>query len=45
MKGELLGILPGRETFIFNKEGICTFTFRALGADPHIKEALKHLNS
>lgn len=38
-----LGILPGRETFVFNTEGELTFKIRALGADPHITKALQHL--
>ncbi len=43
VKKGILGILPGRETFVFNEEGILTFKFSALGADPHIKKALTHL--
>lgn len=45
VKGELLGILPGRETFVFNKEGKLTFKFRSMGAEGHIRQALKHLQS
>ena len=44
VQSNLLGMLPGRETFIFDKEGKLTFRFKAMGADPHIKKALKHLN-
>lgn len=43
VKSNLLGILPGRETFVFNKEGNLTFKFKSMGADAHIDEALKHL--
>ncbi len=39
----LLGMLPGRETFVFNKDGKLIFKFKSMGADAHIKEALKHL--
>jgi len=41
----LIGLLPGRETYVFNKTGELTFKFSALGADNHIKKALKHLKS
>ncbi|MEL6812804.1 MAG: peroxiredoxin [Bacteroidota bacterium] len=43
VKKGLLGMLPGRETFVFDKDGKLTFKFSAIGADPHIKKALKHL--
>ncbi|MDC8004511.1 peroxiredoxin [Aureisphaera galaxeae] len=43
VKKGLLGILPGRETFIFNKEGKLVYKFAAMGADPHIKNALTYL--
>lgn len=43
VKNALLGMLPGRETFVFNEEGILTFKFNALGADDHIKLSLRHL--
>lgn len=39
----LFGILPGRETFVFNKEGKLTFKFKSMGIDGHIEEALKHI--
>ncbi|NND63868.1 MAG: peroxiredoxin [Flavobacteriaceae bacterium] len=43
VKKGILGLLPGRETFVFNKNGELTFKFEALGADPHIKKAIAHL--
>ncbi len=43
VKPNLLGILPGRETFVFSTEGTLTFKFKAMGADPHIQKALRHL--
>lgn len=43
VQANLLGILPGRETFVFNTDGVLTFKFKAMGADPHIKKALEHL--
>lgn len=39
----LLGILPGRETFIFNNKGILIAKFKAMNAQPHIDGALKQL--
>ena len=40
----LFGLLPGRVTFIFDKEGKVVHTFRAdFQANSHIKEALKVL--
>lgn len=40
------GLLPGRVTFVVNKEGIIVHTFRAdFNADNHIKEALKVLKN
>ncbi|MBX2827128.1 MAG: peroxiredoxin [Flavobacteriaceae bacterium] len=43
VKKGLLGVLPGRETFIFNSQGQLLYKFAALGADPHIKKSLKFL--
>lgn len=43
VKKGLLGVLPGRETFVFNKEGILVYKFAAFGADPHIKKSLDYL--
>ena len=43
VKKKLMGLLPGRETFVFDNSGILTFKFSALGADAHIQEALQHL--
>ncbi|MAY21453.1 MAG: peroxiredoxin [Flavobacteriaceae bacterium] len=44
VKSTLLGILPGRETFLFDKEGKLTFKFRSISGDSHVKEALKHIS-
>lgn len=43
VKKNMMGLLPGRETFVFDASGILTFKFSALGADPHIIKALLHL--
>lgn len=40
VKNNFLGLIPGRETFVVNKEGIIIFTFNSMNADQHIKEAL-----
>lgn len=45
VKSTMLGILPGRETFVFNAEGKLIKKFRSLAADPHIRMALKQLNN
>lgn len=44
VKSALLGILPGRETYVFNADGILIKRFKALAADPHIRMALRELN-
>lgn len=42
----LFGLIPGRVTFVINKDGKVAHTFRAdFNADKHIKEALKVLKS
>ena len=43
VKSTFLGMLPGRETFVFNKEGILTYKFQSLNAQPHIDRALREL--
>lgn len=44
VKKVLLGILPGRETFVFDHQGKLIYKFKALGADAHIRNTLKQLN-
>ena len=44
VKSTMLGILPGRETYVFNAQGELIKKFKALAADPHIRGALKQLN-
>ncbi|KAK9823672.1 hypothetical protein WJX72_004561 [[Myrmecia] bisecta] len=42
IKGGLLGLVPGRETLVFDKSGKCVFTERsALNAGKHVNGALK----
>jgi len=43
VKKSILGLIPGRETFIFNAEGKLVLKFNSLNADPHIRKALKTL--
>jgi peroxiredoxin Q/BCP len=43
VKNNLLGLIPGRETFVVDKKGIIIFTFNSMNAERHIKEALKVL--
>lgn len=43
VKSALFGLLPGRETFVFNKEGKLAYKFESMNAKHHIDKALKHL--
>lgn len=43
VKKNLLGLLPGRETFIFNDKAKLILRFNSLDAKPHIRKALKTL--
>lgn len=43
VKSNLLGLLPGRETFVFNKEGKLIFRFNSMNSTGHIVEALNAL--
>ena len=40
VKPNLLGLLPGRETFVFNKEGKLLHKFNSMNAKRHMPEAL-----
>lgn len=41
VKSELLGLLPGRETFVISKKGIIEMRFNSMLAAKHIPKALK----
>lgn len=42
VKKDLFGLLPGRQTFVYDKEGKNVLVFRSqLNAEQHITEALK----
>ncbi|NEQ52374.1 MAG: peroxiredoxin [Leptolyngbya sp. SIO3F4] len=44
VKGSLMGLLPGRVTFIADKEGVVRHTFNAqFKAEEHVEEALRVL--
>jgi peroxiredoxin Q/BCP len=43
VKKNLLGLIPGRETFIFDADGKLILRFNSLSAEPHIRKALKTL--
>tara|TARA_B100000508_G_C11451084_1_gene274111 strand:- start:1225 stop:1671 length:447 start_codon:yes stop_codon:yes gene_type:complete len=43
VKPSLLGFLPGRESFLFNKQGKLIFKFRSISGSAHVTEALKHI--
>ncbi|HKJ48772.1 MAG TPA: peroxiredoxin [Christiangramia sp.] len=43
VKPNLLGLLPGRETFVFDKEGKLLHKFNSMNANRHMPEALSIL--
>ena len=43
VKSKILGLLPGRETFVFDPDGKLIFKFSSLDATPHIRKTLKLL--
>jgi len=44
--GDLFGILPGRQTFVISKDGVCLLSFNSqLGATEHTKQALDVLKT
>lgn len=43
VKAGLLGLLPGRETFVFDKDKKLIHRFNSMGASQHIPEALNSL--
>jgi thioredoxin-dependent peroxiredoxin len=46
IKGDMLGLLPGRQTFVFNKAGKCVLSFNdQLNAEKHVAEAIKALSA
>ncbi|NCT18683.1 MAG: peroxiredoxin [Flavobacteriaceae bacterium CG_4_8_14_3_um_filter_34_10] len=45
VKKNLLGLLPGRETYVVNKKGRLILIFNSMDASKHIQKALKILQS
>lgn len=43
IKNDLLGLLPGRETYVFDKQGKVIMVFNSMNAGKHIDEALHAL--
>ena len=41
VKSLLLGLLPGRETFIIDNNGVLKYRFNSINASSHLNEALK----
>ncbi|GEQ86871.1 peroxiredoxin [Patiriisocius marinistellae] len=44
VKNDLLGLVAGRETFVFDANGILITKFKSMNAAPHIEGALHQLN-
>ena len=40
VKSELLGLLPGRETFVIDKDGIIRLKFNSMNASKHLGKAM-----
>lgn len=45
VKNNFLGLLPGRETYVFNKEGFVEFIFNSMKSTLHIEKALSIIKS
>lgn len=45
VKGHLLNLLPGRETFVFDKDGKLVMRYHHAGASGHIRNTLKAIRS
>ncbi|MGB5172404.1 MAG: peroxiredoxin [Eudoraea sp.] len=43
VEGHLLNLLPGRETYVINKEGTVEMVFNSINASRHMEKALKAL--
>lgn len=41
VRNTMMGLLPGRETFIFDPKGKLIFHLRSMAADPHIRKAVQ----
>lgn len=46
IKGELMGLLPGRQTFVIDRNGKCIMSFNdMMNAEAHVEQALRALQS
>jgi peroxiredoxin Q/BCP len=45
VEDNLFGILPGRETYVVNKEGKIILVFNSVNASQHMRKALKALKA
>ena len=45
VKKSLLGLVPGRETFVIDAQGKLIFKFNSLDATKHMKKALKAIKN
>lgn len=45
VKGDLFGLLPGRETFVIDSAGIIRMRFNSIQASNHIEKALNFIKS
>ncbi len=45
VKGNLLGIIPGRETFVVDRQGVLQMKFNSMAANKHIPKALEVLRA
>ncbi|TPN85447.1 peroxiredoxin [Aquimarina algicola] len=43
VKSELLGLLPGRETYVIDKKGVVRLKFNSINASKHLTKALKKI--
>jgi thioredoxin-dependent peroxiredoxin len=43
VKSNLFGLLPGRETFVFDENATLVYKFESMGATNHIEKSLKYL--
>jgi len=43
VKSELLGLLPGRETYVIDKEGVIQLKFNSMNASKHLDKAIKKM--
>ncbi len=45
VKSDLMGLLPGRETFVIDTSGILQMRFNSMLASKHLEKALQHIKT